>query len=279
MEYFSTNAFILGAMLFACLYLSNVLYSLFCIFFKIKILEFSIFYNPWFSIHHEKILGTNFSLGWLPIGGFIKPLGMTTDEEEKNKISQLDLPFAFFNKPQYLKTIFNLVPWFIYIFAFALAFIIFENNTNLIGAFKSLSNYQIETFSAIFSGESEKENFIISSKKILANKSIVLFAFIQLIFVMLLFIPMTSILNWYSNDKINKSKFHKAIGYMINIGILWLVLWKIPKFIFSFFTLAQSLIYILSFTIGMFSSGLVFYFTTMFIIKNIAQNFKDGKIE
>ncbi len=277
MEYFNTNAFILGSLLFACLYLSNIIYSLFCIYHKIKIIEFSLFFNPWFSLHSEKIMGTKFSLGWLPLGGFIKPLGMTTDEEEKNKISQSDLPFAFFNKPKYLKTIFDLVPWFIYVFAFTLAFILFENFTELIGEFKNVINYLIEAFTTMFSGNTERDKFIITTKELIADKNIVLFGFMLLTFVMLLFTPLTTIMNWFSNDEKNKSTIQKALGFIFTIGIFWLILWKIPKFIFSFFTLSQSLIYVFSFFIGMFSIGLVCYFTTLFVIKNISQNLNDNK--
>ncbi|MFA5431607.1 MAG: hypothetical protein WC319_01840 [Candidatus Paceibacterota bacterium] len=277
MEYFNINAFILGSLLFACLYLSNIIFSLFCIYHKIKIIEFSLFFNPWFSLHNEKVMGTKFSLGWLPFGGFIKPLGMITDEEEKNKISQSDLPFAFFNKPKYLRTIFNLVPWFIYIFAFTLAFFLFTNFTDIIGEFKNVINYLIEAFTTMFSGNAEKGKFIITTKEVIADKNIVLFGFMLLTFVMLLFTPLTAIMNWFSNDKKNKSKIQKIFGFILTIGIFWLILWKIPIFIFSFFTFSQSLIYVISFFIGMFSIGLVCYFTTLFVIKNISQNLNDSK--
>jgi len=279
MEYFSINAFMLGTLLFACLYLSNIIYSLFCIFHKIKIIEFSLFFNPWFSLHNETVMGTKFLLGWLPLGGYIKPLGMTTDEKEKNKISQSDLPFAFFNKPKYLQTIFNLVPWFIYILAFAISFIWFANFTNLISEIKNVVNYIIEAFITMFSGDAEKEKFINATKEISNGRNIVVFGFMLLTFVMLLFTPITGILNWFSNDDKNKSKIQKGIGFVITIGIFWIIFWKLPKFIFSFFTYSQSIIYILSFFIGMFSVGLAFYFATLFVVKNISQNLIDNKVK
>lgn len=222
-------------------------------------------------------MGTKFSLGWLPLGGFIKPLGMSMDEEEKNKISQSNLPFAFFNKPKYLRTIFDLVPWFIYVFVFALTFILFANFADLIGGFKNLINYLIEAFSTMFSGDTEKSKFIITTKKFIAEKNIVLFGFILLTFVMLLFTPLTAIINRLSNDEKNKSKIQKVLGFILTIGVFWLILWKIPKFIFSFFTLSQSLIYVFNFFIGMFSIGLVCYFTTLFVVKNISQNLNDNR--
>jgi hypothetical protein len=204
---------------------------------------------------------------------------MTDDVEEKNKISQSDLPFTFFNKPTYLRTIFHLVPWFIYIFAFTIAFILFANFTELLGEFKSVINYLLEAFTTMFSGNDEKDKFITTTKDIIVNKNIVLFEFMLLIFVMLLFMPITSIMNWFSNDEKTKSKVQKAAGFILSIGIFWLILWKIPKFLFSFFTISQILIYLISFLIGMFLTGLELFYATLFVVKNFGQNFKVYKVK
>jgi hypothetical protein len=275
MEYLNINAFILGSLFFACSYLSNTVYSLFCIYHKIKIIEYSLFYNPWFSLHSEKVMGTKFLLGWLPLGGFIKPLGMTTDEEERRKISQSDLPFAFFNKPKYLRTIFDLVPWFIYVFVFAFSFILFANFADLIREFKNMINYIIEAFTAIFLENAEKNEFVNTTINVIDGRSIALFGFMIWTFLMLLLIPFMAIINWTSNGKKNKSKFQTALGFILTIGICWVILWKIPKFIFSFFTISQSLIFVFSFLIGVFIIGIASYFTTLFVIKNISQNLND----
>jgi hypothetical protein len=275
MEYLNINAFILGSLFFACSYLSITVYSLFCIYHKIKIIEYSLFYNPWFSLHSEKVMGTKFLLGWLPLGGSIKPLGMTTDEEERRKISQSDLPFAFFNKPKYLRTIFDLVPWFIYVFVFAFSFILFAKFADLIGEFKNIINYIIEAFTAIFLENAEKSEFVNTTIKVIDGRSIALFGFMIWTFLMLLLIPFMAIINWTSNGEKNKSKFQTALGFILTIGICWVILWKIPKFIFSFLTISQSLIYVFSFLIGVFVIGIASYFTTLFVIKNVSQNLND----
>lgn len=275
MEYFNNNSFILGSLFFACSYLSNIVFSLFCIYHKIKIIEFSLFSNPWFSLHSEKVMGTKFLLGWLPLGGFIKPLGMGTDEEERKKISQSDLPFAFFNKPKYLRTIFDLVPWFIYVFVFIFSFILFAKFADLIGEFKNIINYIIEAFKAIFLENAEKSEFVNTTIKVIDGRSIALFGFMIWTFLMLLLIPFMSIINWTSNGEKNKSKIQTALGFILTIGICWVILWKIPKFIFSFFTISQILIYVFSFLIGVFLIGIASYFTTLFVIKNVSQNLND----
>ena len=87
MDYFNLNAYYLGVLLFACLFISNITYSLICLIWKIKIVEFALFANAWFSLHREKVLGTVFILGWLPFSSHIKPLGMTADAAERAKIN------------------------------------------------------------------------------------------------------------------------------------------------------------------------------------------------
>lgn len=277
MEYFSINSFLLGTLFGICIYFSNLIFSLLCIFYNIKIIEFSLFYNPKFSLHKESIAGTNFTLGWMPLGAYIKPLGMIPDEDEISKISESDLPYAFFNKPKYLRTIFSLVPWFIYIFAFTIAFIWFANFTNLISELKNVINYLIEAISSMFSGGAKNENFVNLTKEISAGKNNVVFGFMLLTFTMILATPLTNIFNWLINEEKRKLKIEIVLGFIFTIGVLWLIFWKIPRFIFSFFTFSQSVIYILSFFIGMFSIGLTLFFTTLFIVKNISQNLNDNR--
>jgi hypothetical protein len=271
MEYFNINAFILGSLLFTRLYISNIIHSLYCIYYKIKIIEFSLFFKPWFSLHSEKLMGTKFSLGWLPLGVFIKPLGKSNDEEEKNKISQSDLPFAFFNKPKYLRTIFDIVPWFIDVFAFTLAFFLFAKFTNLISEFKSLIYYILEILSIMFSENLEKGKLLFITEEIIADKNIILFSFLLFTLFPLFFAPLSKIINWLSNDKKNKSKIKKTLGFILTFGICWLFLWKIPKFIFSIFTFNQCIVYLWSFLIGSFLVGLVFFYTTLSVVKSFTK--------
>ena len=65
----------------------------------------------------------------------------------------------------------------------------------------------------------------------------------------------------------------------MTIVIIWFIIWKIPRFIFSFFSFSQSLVYFGSFLVGMFSVGLVCFFTTLFVVKNTSQNLNDNKVK
>lgn len=278
MEYFSVNTFYLGILLFACIFLSNVFYSLICLIYKIKIVEFGLFNTAWFALHTEQILGTKYILGWLPLGSYIKPLGMAADDDDKAKIHQDDLPFAFFNKPKYLQTIFRLVPWLTYIIATFVAFVLLTNTSFILDS-ESLVKYTIKAFKTMFTGSlTAKQNFILATKQITDGKDIVIFAFAMLSLIMLLLTPITVIFNWFVSEE-KKGVLKKIFGVVATIFIAWLIFWKIPIFVFSFFSITQNIIYVLSFIVGMFTSGLIGFFATLYVVKGIAKNISERKLQ
>ncbi|MBK8486923.1 MAG: hypothetical protein IPL48_03940 [Bacteroidetes bacterium] len=278
MEYFSVNAFYLGMLFFACLFISNVLYSLICLIWKIKIVEFGLFANAWFALYKEKILGTEFILGWLPFSSHIRPLGMSADEEDKAKIHQDDLPFAFFNKPKYLQKIFRFVPWIIYISA-ALISIVILSTSSFSTEVAKIANYTAEAFRTMFSdSNTARQEFVKTTKEIIDGKNVVLFAFAMLVLAMLLLTPVTLIMNWFSSEA-KKSKLQKTFGFATTIFILWFIVWKIPKFVFSFFPASQDFIYFFSFLIGMFATGFLCFFTTLYVVKGVSKNLSESKTQ
>ena len=44
--------------------------------FKTKVESFYLFFNPWFSLYKKKIGDTEYGVGWLPLGGYVKMAGM-----------------------------------------------------------------------------------------------------------------------------------------------------------------------------------------------------------
>ena len=44
--------------------------------FKIRVEKFYIFFDPWFSLFKFNHKGTEYGLGWLPLGGYVKIGGM-----------------------------------------------------------------------------------------------------------------------------------------------------------------------------------------------------------
>ena len=45
-------------------------------YFKIRVEKFYLFFNPWFSLFKKKIGATEWGIGWLPLGGYVKISGM-----------------------------------------------------------------------------------------------------------------------------------------------------------------------------------------------------------
>lgn len=56
--------------------------------FKTRVEKFYLFFNPWFSLYKKKIGDTEWGIGWLPLGGYVKIAGMideSMDKEQMNK--------------------------------------------------------------------------------------------------------------------------------------------------------------------------------------------------
>ena len=56
--------------------------------FKVRVEKFFIFFNPWFSLFRFKRGETEYGMGWLPLGGYVKIAGMIDEsmdlEQMKN---------------------------------------------------------------------------------------------------------------------------------------------------------------------------------------------------
>ena len=45
-------------------------------YFKTKVEKFYLFFDPWFSIFKKKVGETEYGVGWLPLGGYVKIAGI-----------------------------------------------------------------------------------------------------------------------------------------------------------------------------------------------------------
>ena len=61
-------------------------------FFKTKVESFYLFFNPWFSVYKKKIGDTEYGIGWLPLGGYVKIAGMI--DEKLTEIGLKVIPFS-----------------------------------------------------------------------------------------------------------------------------------------------------------------------------------------
>ncbi|MCK5465725.1 MAG: site-2 protease family protein, partial [Bacteroidales bacterium] len=69
--------------------------------FRTRVEKFYIFFNPWFSLFKKKIGDTEYGLGWLPLGGYVKISGMIDESMDKEQMKKPPQPWEFRSKPAY----------------------------------------------------------------------------------------------------------------------------------------------------------------------------------
>jgi regulator of sigma E protease len=74
-------------------------------FFKTKIEKFYLFFNPWFSLVKKKIGETEYGIGWLPMGGYVKIAGMIDESMDKEQLKQDPQPWEYRSKPAWQRLI------------------------------------------------------------------------------------------------------------------------------------------------------------------------------
>ncbi len=78
---------------------------LFARLFKIKVEKFYLFFNPWFSLFKIKRGDTEYGMGWLPLGGYVKIAGMIDESMDKEQMKQPPKPYEFRSKPAWQRLI------------------------------------------------------------------------------------------------------------------------------------------------------------------------------
>lgn len=67
--------------------------------FKTRVEKFYLFFNPWFSLFKTKWGETEYGIGWLPLGGYVKISGMIDESMDKEQMAQPPQPWEFRSKP------------------------------------------------------------------------------------------------------------------------------------------------------------------------------------
>lgn len=73
--------------------------------FKTRVEKFYLFFNPKFSLFKKKIGDTEWGIGWLPLGGYVKIAGMVDESMDKEQLSQPAQPWEFRSKPAWQRLI------------------------------------------------------------------------------------------------------------------------------------------------------------------------------
>jgi len=73
--------------------------------FKTRVEKFYLFFDPWFSLFKFKKGDTEYGVGWLPLGGYVKISGMIDESMDKEQMKQPPQPWEFRSKPAWQRLI------------------------------------------------------------------------------------------------------------------------------------------------------------------------------
>jgi regulator of sigma E protease len=73
--------------------------------FKTRVEKFYLFFNPWFSIFKFRHKETEYGIGWLPLGGYVKIAGMIDESLDRDQLKQEPQPWEFRSKPAWQRLI------------------------------------------------------------------------------------------------------------------------------------------------------------------------------
>jgi regulator of sigma E protease len=73
--------------------------------FKTRVEKFYLFFDPWFSLFKKKIGDTEYGIGWLPLGGYVKISGMVDESMDIEQMKEPPKPWEFRSKPAWQRLI------------------------------------------------------------------------------------------------------------------------------------------------------------------------------
>lgn len=73
--------------------------------FKCRVEKFYLFFDPWFSLFKFKKGETEYGVGWLPLGGYVKISGMIDESMDKEQMKLPAQPWEFRAKPSWQRLI------------------------------------------------------------------------------------------------------------------------------------------------------------------------------
>ena len=69
--------------------------------FKVRVEKFYMFFNPGFSLFKYKKGDTEYGIGWIPLGGYVKISGMIDESMDREQMALPPEPYEFRSKPAY----------------------------------------------------------------------------------------------------------------------------------------------------------------------------------
>ncbi|MEJ6624650.1 MAG: site-2 protease family protein, partial [Flavobacteriaceae bacterium] len=73
--------------------------------FKTRVEKFYLFFDVNFALFKKKIGETEYGIGWLPLGGYVKISGMIDESMDTEQMKQAPQPWEFRSKPAWQRLI------------------------------------------------------------------------------------------------------------------------------------------------------------------------------
>ncbi len=73
--------------------------------FKTRVEKFYLFFDPYFSLFKKKVGETEYGIGWLPLGGYVKISGMIDESMDKEQLAKPAEKWEFRAKPAWQRLI------------------------------------------------------------------------------------------------------------------------------------------------------------------------------
>src|SRR5215204_7060016 len=67
--------------------------------FKTRVEKFYLFFDPWFSVFKKKVGDTEYGIGWLPLGGYVKISGMVDESLDTEAMKKPAESWEYRSKP------------------------------------------------------------------------------------------------------------------------------------------------------------------------------------
>ncbi len=97
--------------------------------FKTRVEKFYLFFDPWFSLFKYKKGDTEYGIGWLPLGGYVKISGMVDESFDTEQLKEPPKPWEFRSKPAWQRLIIMIggvtVNFFLGLFIYAMLFYVY----------------------------------------------------------------------------------------------------------------------------------------------------------
>ena len=73
--------------------------------FNTRVEKFYLFFDPWFELFKIKRGDTEYGIGWLPLGGYVKISGMIDESMDREQMKLPPQPWEFRSKPAWQRLI------------------------------------------------------------------------------------------------------------------------------------------------------------------------------